>query len=216
MRTTAVAILISMLGGCATTLDPNYVIALESYRLTISSQREVEVAKARAEEARYVAMAQIAERADPQSKQMALLALALGGRVEVSTRPESVVLPRLPESAEDRALRWAAVIVPSAANIALAGFSYSLGKTQSNNATTSTVASYNALLGMKPAPIDFTKIPPTTVTTINNTTNADVANKDGLVVVGAQPTATQDNSPVTPIVPVVVVPTSGIPTFGPL
>jgi len=205
--------------GCATTADPNYMAQLDSYRQTIASQQSVELARARAEEARYIAMAQIAERSDAQTKSMALFALALSGRGDASARPVEVVLPRIPETAEDRALKWASIIFPTVTNVALAGFSYSLSKTQSNNNREVVLGSYGAITQFKPQPIDFSKLPATSVTTINNTTNAEVGNRDGLVVVGAQPNATQDNSPVTIVppvfAPVVVVPTTGAPVFGP-
>src|SRR4029077_5707646 len=108
MRAIAIAAAVC-LAGCQTTLDPNYAIQLESYRLTITSQQNVEIAKARAEEARYNAMAQIAERSDAQTKSMAILALALGGRGEAQAQNVAVQLPRIPETQEDRALKWAAI-----------------------------------------------------------------------------------------------------------
>jgi hypothetical protein len=198
------------LTGCATTLDPNYAIQLESYRLTITSQQNVEVARARAEEARYQAMAQIAERSDGATKSMAILALALGGRGESSTRPVEVQLPRIPETQEDRALKWAAIFSGPTTALVSSYFGYQLGKVQSNNQAATTQSSYAALVSMKPAP--FQPLPTTDSHNIINTTtttdtNAWVTNRDGLVVVGgAQPTSgVQDNSPVT-IVPPVFVP----------
>lgn len=215
------AILTLGLAGCQTTLDPNYAIQLESYRLTITSQQNVEIARARAEEARYNAMAAIAERSDGPTKSMAILALALSRGGEASAKSLEVQLPRIPETQEDRALKWASVFAGPTTALVTSYFGYQLGKTQSNNQAATTQSSYAALLGMKPAPVDFTKFPPTTstVNNINNTTEATVSNKDGLVVVGAQPNATQDNSPVTIVppvfAPVVVVPTTGAPVFGP-
>ena len=47
------------LAGCQTTLDPNYALQLESYRLTLTSNQAVEVARANAEAARYSALAEI-------------------------------------------------------------------------------------------------------------------------------------------------------------
>jgi hypothetical protein len=130
--------------GCATTLDPNYAMQIQAYADTVRAQQSVEVAKARAEEARYNAMASIASTADPQSKQMALLALALGGHGGEASAPRAVVLPNIPESQEDRALKWAAVFAGPVTSVATGYFGYRLGVTQSNNATQSTVASYNA------------------------------------------------------------------------
>ena len=143
MKRTMVAIAIATQFGCATTLDPNYALQLESYRITITSQQNVEVAKARAEEARYQAIADIAARGDLVSRQVALIALALSGKSgEASIRP--IVLPNPPESQEDRALKWAAIFAGPVTAVATGYFGYRLGVTQSNNQANSTIASYNA------------------------------------------------------------------------
>ena len=210
MRLLPLSVLV--LAGCQTTLDPNYALQLESYRLTISSQQNVEIARARAEEARYNAMAQIAERSDAQTKSMALFALALSGRGEASTRPVEVVLPRIPETQEDRALKWAAIFSGPTTALVSSYFGYQLGKVQSNNQAQTTQASYAALAAFKPVPQPLL---PTTINTTNIRTDNDIWNRDGFVLVGgpgqqAPTTGTQDNSPVTivppvvPIVPVVV------------
>jgi hypothetical protein len=145
MRSIAIAML-ALLSGCATTLDPNYALQLDAYRLTISSQQSVEVAKARAEEARYNAMASIATSADPQSKQMALLALALArGGSGGELRQVNVALPQAPETQEDRALKWAAIFAGPLTSVAQGYFGYRLGVTQSNNTAASTIASYNSM-----------------------------------------------------------------------
>jgi hypothetical protein len=224
MRLTPVAIILC-LGGCQTTLDPNYALQLESYRLTITSQQNVEIAKARAEEARYNAMATIAERSDGPTKSMAILALALARGGEASAKPIEVHLPRIPETQEDRALKWASVFAGPTTALVTSYFGYQLGKTQSNNQAQTTQASYAALVAFKPQPVDFTKLPATTdshnIITTTTSTDAWITNRDGLVVVGgAQPTqGVQDNSPVTIVppvfAPVVVVPTTGQPVFGP-
>lgn len=201
----------TFLAACQTTLDPNYAIQLESYRLTIASQQSVELAKARAEEARYNAIALIGERGDPQSKQLAILALALSRTSEAAARAIEVQLPRIPETQEDRALKWAAVFAGPVTAVTMGYFGYKLGQTQSNNQAATTQASYNALASFKPVPQPFVPTTQTINTTTTNIRNdTDVTNRDGFVVVGAQaPTnPTQDNStrPVVPIVPVVVVP----------
>lgn len=220
MRATAVLLL--CLGGCQTTLDPNYAIQLESYRLTITSQQQVEMAKARAEEARYNAMAAIAERADPNTKSMAILALALSRSGEAVARAVEVALPRIPETQEDRALKWAAVFAGPVTAVATGYFGYRLGQTQSNNQANTTIASYNTLASFKPVPVDFTKIPPTTVntTTTTYTNNNDIHNRDGFVVTGGQaPTnPTQDNStrPIAVVPPVFNVPVVIVPPVVPI
>ena len=213
-RRFAVLIPALFLAACQTTLDPNYAIQLESYRLTITSQQSVEIAKARAEEARYAAMAAIAERADPATRSMAIMALALGGRGEVAShRPVEVQLPRIPETQEDRALKWASVFAGPTTALVTSYFGYQLGKTQSNNQAATTQSSYAALVAMKPP---FVPSVPTSsvVNNITSTNNNDIWNRDGFVVTGGQaPTnPTQDNSPVVivpPVVPIVPV------VFGP-
>ena len=209
MRSIAV-VAMCMLAGCQTTLDPNFSIQMDAYRLTISSQREVDVARANAEAARYAAMAQIAERADPQSKQVALFMLALSGRNEASTKPVEVHLPRIPETAEDRALKWATVFAGPTTALVSSYFGYQLGKVQSNNQAQTTQASYAALVAFKPAPPS--SLPTSSVITTNNITSTyDLWNRDGFVNVGgagqqAPTTATQDNSPVVVVPPVFNVP----------
>jgi len=199
-----------ILSGCASTRDLNYAAQLESYRLTISSQREVEVARAKAEEARYVAMATIAERADAQTKSMALFALALSGRGEAQAQNVAVQLPTIPRTQEDRALAWASIFAGPTTALVSSYFGYRLGQVQSNNQAQTTQASYAALVAFKPAPPS--SLPTSSVITTNNITSTyDLWNRDGFVNVGgagqqAPTTATQDNSPVVVVPPVFNVP----------
>jgi hypothetical protein len=132
------------LAGCATTLDPNFSVQMQAYSDTVRAQQQVEMARARADEARYNALAAIAQTSDGTSRQMAILALALGKGGEATTRNIAVTLPGIPESQEDRALKWAAIFAGPVTSVATGYFGYRLGVTQSNNATQSTIASYNA------------------------------------------------------------------------
>jgi hypothetical protein len=152
---------------------------------------------------------------------MAILALALGGRsTDTQSRSTDVVLPRIPESQEDRALKWAAVFAGPTTAIATGYFGYRLGQTQSNNQAATTQASYSALVAFKPQPIDFTKIPPQTITTTTYTNNNDITNRDGFVVTGGQsPTnPTQDNSvrPIAVVPPVFNTPVVIVPPVVPI
>jgi hypothetical protein len=133
-----------LLSGCASTLDPNFAIQVEAYRQAINAQKDVEVAKARAEEARYIAMQQIALGANPTTQQFAVLALALGGRGDAAARPVEINLPRIPETQEDRALKWAAIFAGPTTAIASSWFGYRLGQTQSNNATAAAISANNS------------------------------------------------------------------------
>ena len=211
-------ILMLVITGCQTTLDPNFAVQMEAYRFTISSQREVEVARAKAEEARYIAMGQIAERSDAQTKNMAIMALALGGRsTDTHSASVPVQLPRIPETQEDRALKWAAIFSGPTTALVSSYFGYQLGKTQSNNQADTTQASYAALVAMKPTQPFAPTTATTTVNNITTTSTTDLWNRDGFVIVGgtaqqAPTTGAQDNSPVNIIPPVVVVP----PVFSPV
>ena len=80
------------LAGCQTTLDPNYALQLESYRLTLTSNQAVEVARANAEAARYSALAEIGHRGGPQAQQLAILALALSGKGGGESRPSGDIV----------------------------------------------------------------------------------------------------------------------------
>lgn len=215
MRTVA-ALCLLCITGCATTLDPNFAVQMEAYRFTISSQREVEVARAKAEEARYAAMAAIAERADAATRSMAIMALAFAGRGEASPQNVAVQLPRIPETQEDRALKWAAVFAGPTTALVTSYFGYQLGRTQSNNQAATTQSSYAALVAMKPVQQPFVPVTDSH-NIITNTSTTDLYNRDGFVNVGgagqqAPTSATQDNSPVTIVPPVVIVP----PVFSPV
>ena len=145
----SVAVVCLLVSGCATTLDPNYSLALATAQQAINAQATVEIAKARAEEARYNALAAIAETGDPHSRQFAIFAIALGKNGgEASGKNVAVNIPALPESQEDRALKWASLFVAPVAMLAQGYWGYRLGVTQSNNAAATTTASYNAFGNM--------------------------------------------------------------------
>mgnify|MGYP003575165693 CR=1 FL=1 len=133
------------LAGCATYLDPNYAVQIEAYRQTVAAQKMVEVEKAKAEAARYDAIAAIAAYGDAATRGMALVALALAGRDGSSVQQVNVAIPQAPERQEDRAFKWAALFAAPVATLAQGYFTYRLGVTQSNNATNASIASYNAL-----------------------------------------------------------------------
>jgi hypothetical protein len=143
MRTIAL-LLLACLAGCQTTMDPNYALAMESYRLTITSQQSVEIARARAEEARYNAISAIGA-GDPASRQMAIMALALTRGEGFTAAPVPVSLPVVPESQEARAFKWAALFAGPAISLVQGYFGYRLGVEQSRNTADSTIASYNVL-----------------------------------------------------------------------
>jgi hypothetical protein len=139
-----VAVLVMCLTGCATTVDPNYAVRIEAQASVERAQAEVEKARAAAEAARWAAVARVAESAtDPASRQIAVLALALGGSRSVEMPRQPAPMPALPVTDADRALQWAQVFAGPLTNIAAGYFGYRLGVTQSNNAADTTIASYN-------------------------------------------------------------------------
>src|SRR5207342_2350590 len=89
--------------------------------------------------------AAIAQHGEPQAQQMAIMALALGGRGESAARSTDVLVPRIPETQEDRALKWAAIFAGPITSVAQGYFGYRLGVAQSNNTANSTIASYTSM-----------------------------------------------------------------------
>jgi len=138
-------LLVPLVAGCATSLDPNYALQLDSYRKTVDANAQVAMANARADEARWQAIAEIAAHGDIVARQTAIIALAMGGRGSSEGRPGVVVLPTAPESQEERALKWAAIFAGPITSVAQGFFGYRLGVSQSNNQANTTIASYNAL-----------------------------------------------------------------------
>ena len=136
----------ALLAGCAATLDPNYAIQVEAYSNAVRAQQAVAVAYAQAEASRYDAMRAIALASDGNARSMAVLALALGGRVgEAAAGVSAPAVPNAPESQDARAYKWAALFAAPVATLAQGFFGYQLGMRQSQNATASAEASYAAI-----------------------------------------------------------------------
>jgi hypothetical protein len=140
-----VAALVALsLAACSTTgADPNYVARLEAQASVERAQADVEKAKAAAEAARWAAVARVAETAtDPGSRQLAIMALAIGAN-RVSDAPRQFQpMPALPVTDADRALQWAQVFAGPVTSIAAGYFGYRLGTTQSDNQASTTIAGY--------------------------------------------------------------------------
>jgi hypothetical protein len=145
LRCIAFVLIGNILGGCATTVDPNYALQLQAYQEAERSRQTAIAARAHAEEARYNAIAQVAERGDRETKTMAMMALALGGEHGGAVQEVAQQVPRIPETDADRAYKWAALFVGPVSNVAFGYFGYRLGVTQSNNAANQSIASTNAL-----------------------------------------------------------------------
>jgi len=125
------------------------------------------------------------------SRQTAILALALSGREGVAAQPVPVQLPRIPESQEDRALKWAAIFAGPTIAIAQGWFGYKLGVAQSNNQASTTIASYNALGATAIAGYGA---------------NRDIANA-GFITVSDIATALK---PTTPVIPSITINGNGV------
>ena len=136
-----------LLAACAATLDPNYAVQVEAYSNAVRAQQAVAVAYANAEAARYDAMRAIALASDHDTRSMAVLALALGGRGggDAAAGVSAPAPPVVPESQDARAYKWAALFAAPVATLAQGYFGYQLGIRQSQNATQSAMASYSAL-----------------------------------------------------------------------
>jgi hypothetical protein len=194
MKRIATLVLSASLVGCQSTGYQEYALAM------------ARIAEAQASVAREQSIAMMTLARDPNAgettRTVAVLMLALG----VQTNKASVQI----QPPQNEALQWAQVLLPTVATLGLGYWGYRTAVTQSNNQAQTTQASYAAFTAFKPTPIDFSKFPVTNdshnITT--TTTQTRITNDDGVIAVGANPTASQDNStrPVTPIVPVVVVP----------
>jgi hypothetical protein len=142
----AIFAVLLMLGGCATTkVDPNYAAQIEAYSSVQRANADVAKAKADAEKARYDAIATIGQTGDSQAKVLAVFALAIGPNGQAAQTPPSSSSPPLPpESDADKAYKWTALFAGPLTNIASGYFGYKLGVTQSNNATSASIANTNA------------------------------------------------------------------------
>jgi len=142
----AAILTVLLLAGCATTADVNYMAQLDAYRQTVAANQTVAIAQARADEARWTAIADIASRGDIVARQTAIIALAMGGKGGgTDSRPQGVVLPTIPESQEDKALRWAGIFAGPVVGIVSAYYGYRVAVNGQNQTANTTIASYNSL-----------------------------------------------------------------------
>jgi hypothetical protein len=113
----------ALLVGCSSM--GSYYQAVDS---TNARYVEVTLAQAKAEEARYNALARIAESGDPTAKVAATMALALGGKQEA---------PKLntPAVPQNEALQWASILVPGIAQGMSIYYNTQATMNANNNAT---------------------------------------------------------------------------------
>lgn len=134
-----------LLQACATTLDPNFAVQMDAYRLSVVSQQQVEIERAKADAARYAAIEAVAAHGDTGTRGMALVALAMSGRGGGDAKVVNITLPQVPESQDQRAYKWAALFGPPLAMLVQGYFGYKLGVAQIDANRDTTMASYGAL-----------------------------------------------------------------------
>jgi hypothetical protein len=126
-RIVAALVAAGMLAGCAT---PGY----ERYAEAVARQT---AAQSDAAAQNYKAMMAIAQGGDATTKTVALLLLALNGRV----------MPLPIEPPRDNALAWAQVLVPPLTGLAFGYFNYRQASNANDNLAAITTSGYNALQG---------------------------------------------------------------------
>lgn len=132
-----------LVAGCAT-VNKDYQARVEAQASVERAYAEAEKERHRTEAARWAAIAAIGQATtDPAARVAAVVALAMGQQNAAALPRQPAPMPELPATVEDRAFRWASLILPTATAIAGGYFGYRLGVTQSNNNRDTTVAGYN-------------------------------------------------------------------------
>ena len=129
---------LSLLVGCAT-----------NYETYVEAQKSIAEANARAEEAKYEAMAAIGESGTETAKVAAMMAIALGK----DTKPQITMAP--PRTASDSLLQWAAIVFPAVTQGYIANQNTKAIMNQANNAASvaiSTNETFSAIAGNIQAP----------------------------------------------------------------
>jgi hypothetical protein len=194
MKKIAWLCIVLMLGGCATP---------EAYQAYTASIQGIATARANALAAQTTAIMQLASGGDATTKTVAVLMLALqaGSKDNIQVEP-----PR------NEALQWAQVLLPTVTALGMGYWGFQLGKVQSNNAASVSIAGYQAMNGIadsgfsavsqfKPIPIDWAGIGSlqpnvTTNTSLTNTGNGVIGSgtADNRVSTVTTTTTTTDNS----------------------
>ena len=174
MKKFAVSLLALSLVGCQTA----------SYQQYADAQAQIARYRAESAAAMAAAMSTMAYHGDATSKTVAIVMLGLraGQMDSVNISPP-----------QNEALQWAQVLLPTVATLGLGYWGYQLGKVQSNNAASVSIAGYgamgsiadsgfNAVGNFKPVPFDWSglaQLQPNVTTTITNTGNGVIG--DGQV-----------------------------------
>lgn len=140
--------LVVLLSGCATTVDPNYALQIDAYRQSVLAQYETEAARARIEEARFAAIQNIAANGDSNTRNMGILVLAMSGRAGGDIKNINVNLPQVPESQEQKAYKWTALLAGFVVPFAQTYFGYRSQVSSNNTQRDIAIASYGAIAGV--------------------------------------------------------------------
>jgi hypothetical protein len=124
----------ALLGGCATA----------DYQHYAQAQAAMAQAKSTADQARYTALARIAESGDSVARVAAVMSLAGLGE-GARQAPASVAAPVAPGTT---ALQWASILVPGVTQAWGISQQVKLGMRQSDNSTAVAVSTNNAFVGM--------------------------------------------------------------------
>lgn len=127
-RAAIAAISAAFVTGCAT---PGYTDYLRAQQVAAETRADAIRALAQA-------TAEIAKTADPQTRTVAVMMMTMQAQNGGVTQ-QQIEAPR------DPALAWAAILAPALTNIASGYFGYQLGKVQSNNAASTSIAGYNTM-----------------------------------------------------------------------
>jgi hypothetical protein len=173
-------ILLALLSASCATNDNYYITQREQ----IAAWERVEIARAQADSRKYEALSVAANNGSDVAR--VAVALAVGG-VGNGQNFQHTQIPQV-QAPQDEAYKWAALILPTATNIAVAGFGYKLGVTQSDNSRLQTEASYRAVSSgyTSNAQIaSYIQAPGATTTTTTTNTSSTSNSLSGTGVVGS-------------------------------
>lgn len=140
MKKLIVCAVLSVIGtGCSTTYQ-DYLKQVEAVN---KQMYEVKKEQAKADEARFLALASVAKNSnDAATKTAAAMGIAMA-RSSSEGGGGSTFQPIIPQAPQNELLAFASIIVPSAAQFGGSWLNYSLGKVQSNNSTALGIAQSN-------------------------------------------------------------------------
>lgn len=183
--------------GCAS--QGGYYAAVQA-----SNQAQIEIAKARAQadEARYRALADVANTGDPSARVAVAMALALGGG---DAKPAAGAQAVAPVPMRSEALEWASILAPTLTNVGLGIVNAATVRHQASM-TRDIAVSTNATFGQLGASIKSDVI--TTSTTTNSVGDYSGSQSGTSGQIGNRSDSTHSPTVVTQPTPVIVQPVS--------